>query len=187
MFEQSDLVRFASMTGKKGIFTHLFEHFVLHIPDKKETHTVFFSDLDEIIQLFYLYSSVAQSSISYNPKIHLIRSKWEWVISLEIKEESKSNVTNVVIWSMAIIRARTHCTVDDFFDGRYYTKKVNLLYVFLQRKTAVTAIEYYTRYRSVAPSISVGRFRIFGGQGLEYWGGGKFPPGTWHRNDVDAT
>ena len=31
---------------------------------------------------------------------------------------------------------------------------------------------------------------IGGGQGLEYWGsqgGGKFPAGTWRRNDVDAT
>ena len=41
-------------------------------------------------------------------------------------------------------------------------------------------------------SIGVGRFRIFGGQGLEYWGGGgqggaKFPAGTRRRNDVDAT
>ena len=26
--------------------------------------------------------------------------------------------------------------------------------------------------------IGVGRFRILGGQGLEYWGGGKFPAGT---------
>ena len=40
-------------------------------------------------------------------------------------------------------------------------------------------------------NIGVGRFRILGGQGLEYWGGGakgaKVPAGTWHRNDVDAT
>ena len=47
--------------------------------------------------------------------------------------------------------------------------------------------------------IGVGRFRIFGDQGLEYWGGGggggggggpgrgKFPAGTRRRNDVDAT
>ena len=29
------------------------------------------------------------------------------------------------------------------------------------------------------PRIGVGRFRILGGQGLEYWGGGgKFPVGT---------
>ena len=39
--------------------------------------------------------------------------------------------------------------------------------------------------------IGVGRFRILGGQGLEYWGGAKggakFPVGTWRRNDVDAT
>ena len=42
-------------------------------------------------------------------------------------------------------------------------------------------------------SIGVGRFRILGegGQGLEYWGakggGGKFPAGTWRRNDVAST
>ena len=39
--------------------------------------------------------------------------------------------------------------------------------------------------------IGVGRFRILGGQGLEYWGGGQggaqFPAGTCRRNDVDAT
>ena len=38
--------------------------------------------------------------------------------------------------------------------------------------------------------IGVRRFRILGGQGLEYWGGGKggkFPAGTCRRNDVDAT
>ena len=38
--------------------------------------------------------------------------------------------------------------------------------------------------------IGVGRFRILGGQGLEYWGGqggAKFPAGTCRRNDVDAT
>ena len=42
--------------------------------------------------------------------------------------------------------------------------------------------------------IGVGRFRIFGDQGLEYLGGGgggpgrgKFPAGTRRRNDVDAT
>lgn len=64
------------------------------------------------------------------------------------------------------------CTVDDFIDGRCYTKKVNLTeksfcmcffycrvrqpccsYNSLaQRKTVVTAIKYCTRYRSVAPS-----------------------------------
>ena len=37
------------------------------------------------------------------------------------------------------------------------------------------------------PFIGVGRFRILGGQGLEYWGKGEFPAGTWRRNDVDAT
>ena len=39
-----------------------------------------------------------------------------------------------------------------------------------------------------AHAIGEGRFSIWGGgQGLEYWGGGKFPAGTWRRNDVDAT
>ena len=40
--------------------------------------------------------------------------------------------------------------------------------------------------------MSVGRFRILGRKGLEYWGGGQvgggeFPAGTRRRNDVDAT
>ena len=37
--------------------------------------------------------------------------------------------------------------------------------------------------------IGVGRFRLLGGQGLEYWGGkgAKFPAGTSPRNDVNAT
>ena len=34
--------------------------------------------------------------------------------------------------------------------------------------------------------IGIGKFRILGGQGLEYWGA-KFPAGTLPRNDVDKT
>ena len=71
---------------------------------KTETHQYgskcfpIFSDLDKrIFQRFHLYSSTAQSSNSLYPKIHLIRSKWESEISLEIWEGPKSNVTNVVI------------------------------------------------------------------------------------------
>ena len=41
-------------------------------------------------------------------------------------------------------------------------------------------------------NIGVGRFRILGDQGLEYWvsqggGGGKFLAGTSRHTDVDAT
>ena len=33
--------------------------------------------------------------------------------------------------------------------------------------------------------MGIGRFRILGVQGLEYWGD-KFPAGTWRRHDVYA-
>ena len=53
--------------------------------------------------ILYLYSSVAKSSTGVFPKVHLIR--------LEIKERSKSNVTNVAIRNVAISRAQTRCTL----------------------------------------------------------------------------
>ena len=36
-------------------------------------------------------------------------------------------------------------------------------------------------------TIGVGRFRIFGGQGLDYWGRGKGGPNSQQAYDVDAT
>ena len=45
------------------------------------------------------------------------------------------------------------------------------------------------QHKKAISCIGVGRFRILGGQGLEYWGPmgrAKFPTGTWCRNDVDA-
>ena len=57
---------------------------------KKETHTVcfffWFSEFDQIFQLFHLYSSVAKLGISVCRKIYPIRSKSESVIRLEIRE-----------------------------------------------------------------------------------------------------
>ena len=56
-----------------------------------------FSELDPIFQLFHLYSSVAKSPINLCPKIQLIWSQSESVISHEIREGPKSNATNVSI------------------------------------------------------------------------------------------
>ena len=51
---------------------------------KKDAYSriFYFSELDQIYQLFYLYSSVAQMSIRLSPNSHWIRSKSESVISL---------------------------------------------------------------------------------------------------------
>ena len=47
---------------------------------------------------YFIYKSfVAKSSTSLFPKIHLIRSEPESVINIEVREGSKSNVTNVAI------------------------------------------------------------------------------------------
>ena len=70
----------------------------IYKPDEKDTHTVGFFYFSELLfQLFYLYSSIAKSSTSSFPKIHLIWSKSESVISLEIREGSKSIVKNVSV------------------------------------------------------------------------------------------
>ena len=53
-------------------------------------HTVdfsYFSDLDQIFQTFHFNRSVAQSSTNLCPKIYLICSKLESVISFEIRED----------------------------------------------------------------------------------------------------
>ena len=56
----------------------------------KETQTancLYFSELDQIFHLFHLYTSVAQFSTNFCPKIfYLIRFELESVISLEIRE-----------------------------------------------------------------------------------------------------
>ena len=56
-----------------------------------------FSELDKIFQLFHLYGFVARSFTKLFPKNHLIPSKSETVISLEMREGSKWNVTNVSV------------------------------------------------------------------------------------------
>ena len=86
-----------------------FEPYALYTRQKGK-HTVgffLFSELDEIFQIFH---SITQSSTSLCPKLHLIRSEFESGFTLEIREGSKSNVTNVSIWSKATICAQTHCT-----------------------------------------------------------------------------
>ena len=70
---------------------------------------LYFSELDQIFLLFHLYSSVAQTSTRLCSKIHLIWFKSESIISHEKREWSKSNVTNISIWSMVTISAQTHC------------------------------------------------------------------------------
>ena len=67
--------------------------------EKRIQEDIFFylSTLDQIFQQFHLNSSVSQLPTSVRQKIHLILSVSEAVISLEMREESKSNVTNVSI------------------------------------------------------------------------------------------
>ena len=67
--------------------------------EKRIQEDIFFylSTLDQIFQQFHLNSSVAQLPTCVRQKIHLILSVSEAVISLEMREESKSNVTNVSI------------------------------------------------------------------------------------------
>ena len=81
----------------------------VYIPDKKKRIrkvSSIFSQLGQIFQLFRLYSSVTQSST----KIHLIQSKSESEICLEIREGSKPNVAHVSVYSLASTRAQTCCT-----------------------------------------------------------------------------
>ena len=94
-------------------------HLCAYIPDKKKkkkkkrnaySRFFHFSERDKIFQLFRLYRSVAQSSPSLCPKMHLIWSRTESVISLEVTEGSKSNVTNGSISSMVTISTQTYCT-----------------------------------------------------------------------------
>ena len=73
--------------------SHDYPQIVFNIPSKKRKayrrYTVGFFSIFGVrsnIQQLYLYSSVAQSSISLCPKIHLIQCKLEPVISLYIRE-----------------------------------------------------------------------------------------------------
>ena len=83
-----------TLNGHGTVLQHALESLEIYPTKMKRKQMVFFSflELDQIFRLLHLYSSVAQSSTSICPKIHLIRSKLESVISLE-----KSNVTNVSI------------------------------------------------------------------------------------------
>ena len=72
------------------------------IPDKKRKAYIiedffYLSEMYHIFQLFHLFSYEALLSVSLCQKIRLIRFRSESVISLEIKEGSKLNVTNVSI------------------------------------------------------------------------------------------
>ena len=77
---------------------HPQSHSVIYYTRQKKNAVIiflfYFSELEQIIQLFPLYSSVAQSSYSLCLRKHLLRFKSESVISPELRNGSKLNVTD---------------------------------------------------------------------------------------------
>ena len=71
--------------------------FCIREKKRKTRRFFYFSDLNEIFQKFYLYSTVAQSFTGLCPENQLIQSKSELVISFQMRKGSKSYATNVSI------------------------------------------------------------------------------------------
>lgn len=84
----------------------------------------------ELFQLFHLYCSVAQLPIKLCPKIYLVGSILESVISLGIRDGSKSNVTYVLVWRIVTTRAQAHCPLSTHLTNRRKSYSKILLFSF---------------------------------------------------------
>ena len=67
-----------------------------------------------MISVFFIQFSYSLIVRQFMHKNYLIPSISEPAISLKTREGSKSNVTNVAVWSMATICAQTRCTMRTF-------------------------------------------------------------------------